>query len=198
MAYNGRWKEAEDGVTLEDVDPEIFSIFLHWLYAQCLPIFHDEIIRFARGTPAAKGDREVCKWSHLLVLKAYVFGDRFMAQKFKDHARNLCVNLVGEASPFYELVIYAFPNLCADDPLLDFLVDMPCLLWDPTCDRGEQPALRDKLPNHFLVRVMLRNFELKKQPIAIEDINLCSYHVHDSKEEREDCIHNPAKKAETT
>jgi hypothetical protein len=41
-AYNGRWKEAEDGVVLEDVEVEIFNIFVHWLYAQKLPKIADE------------------------------------------------------------------------------------------------------------------------------------------------------------
>jgi hypothetical protein len=28
-AYNGLWKEAEDGVTLDDIDTDVFDIFVH-------------------------------------------------------------------------------------------------------------------------------------------------------------------------
>jgi hypothetical protein len=36
-AFNGRWIEAEEDVKLEDIDVEVFELFVHWLYAQELP-----------------------------------------------------------------------------------------------------------------------------------------------------------------
>ncbi|KAF1835098.1 hypothetical protein BDW02DRAFT_455322, partial [Decorospora gaudefroyi] len=72
-AYNGRWKEAEEGVTLEDVEIEVFNFFVHWLYTQQLPA-----LRYFHDATDSNG----------LLLKTCVFGDRFLAPVFRRLVHN--------------------------------------------------------------------------------------------------------------
>jgi len=108
-AYNGHWKEAEDGVALDDINPAVFNIFVHWLYAQEVPSAAAGLFRIAGVTP--KEEIMLKKESHSLAIKAYVFGDRFMASRFKCLLNNWYVDEKQTAAPYYEDVIYAFSHL---------------------------------------------------------------------------------------
>jgi hypothetical protein len=122
-----------------------------------------------------------------ILIKARVFGDRFLALAFKRDTYNCFVTLKGSNPPWYEYVKYAFGNLPEDDLLLTFMVDMQCISWQPDSDDEEEVVHRVPLPPAFLVRVMIRNYELKETPMARQDIDLCSYHYHESDKEREAC-----------
>jgi hypothetical protein len=187
-AYNGRWKEAEGGVALDDVEPEVFNIFIHWLYAQTLPKGVTGLFGIA-GIVDSDSHKRITI-NHFLSVKSYVFGDRFMALNFKRIARNHHIDLKSESAPWYKHAIYAFANLQGDDPFLAYLVDMHCICWYPEVDETDEVETRAELPNLFLVRVMLRSHELKDIPATKlkRDLNLCtSYHDHESDKERQEC-----------
>lgn len=177
-AYNGRWKESEDGVELEDVEPEVFGIFVHWLYLQRMPK-NDRSFFHLTGSDIPKHNR-------LLLLKACVFGDRFMAFSFKKAAHNQYI----DSSNFvlwYEHVIYAFGNLAGDDLLLKAMVGLHCYQWSPDQDEEDELALRAELPHSFLVSVMIRQQELLTALWDTYSFDVCQYHLHDSNEERQAC-----------
>jgi hypothetical protein len=78
-AFNGSWKEAEDRiVTLEDVGPVTFGIFVEWLYTQNMPTF-DVFVEM--GAPTKAEDRDDDPYITALT-QALVFGDRFLAHTF--------------------------------------------------------------------------------------------------------------------
>lgn len=155
--YNGSWKEVHEGVTLPDVEPEIFNIFVNWLYSQVVPSERADILRVSE-TPLPKdhGIYPVCKF---LILKATVLGDYLMAVRLKRQAHNVFVDLCHGCGPMYEHVNYAFGNLPQDDLPLDLLVEHQCCNWIPEMDAGNEKE-RYQLLNTFLVRLMRKNFEL--------------------------------------
>jgi hypothetical protein len=184
-AYNGRWKESEEGVVLADVEIEVFNIFLHWLYTKEIPRKRYELLRVA--LPAANYSGPCRKFVLYLLVKSCAFGDRFLAPKFKQDSHNQLVNL-SKSAPFYELVNYAFKNLNEDDELLRFFVDSHCYHWYPELDDADEQIVRAQLPNPFLVRVMIKLFELKKSSMT-QCLDKCSYHYHGSDEERRNCTY---------
>jgi hypothetical protein len=184
-AYNGQWKESESGVALEDVETEVFKIFLHWLYAQDLPDTLRDL-----SLISGVGDGQL---SQLSLIQACVFGDRFLAPRFKQHAHNMYVDLNPNELPYYNNIKYAFQHLNEGDPLLTFFVDLQCIFWSPTFDSDDEVNDRALLPVEFLVRVMLRFQELKKSPVAEADVDYCFHHVHGSNKERTACPLNKKK-----
>jgi len=182
-AYNGRWKEVEDGVSLDMVEPVVFNIFLHWLYMQRLPDTLSEIYAISGGV-AGKSERCL-----LSLLKSCVFGDRFLAPHFHKAVHNLFVDL-HQGSPWNSHIHYAFENLAEDDSLLQFLVEAQCLYWDPDIDDDDEIAARKLLSQDFLVRTMVRFSGLLSSATDPEATMLCEYHCHDSPEERNACPHN--------
>jgi hypothetical protein len=193
-AYNGRWRESEEGVVLTDIEPEMFNIFLHWLYTQKYPDSCSELIRIADKCMSGNGPEY--REENLLVMKSCVFGDRFGAPRFKQDAHNLFVDLY-QVAPFYANVNYAFENLSENDELLRFLVDTHCLYWFPELDDEEEKTLQKQLPNSFLLQVMYRTYEIRKNPAKTVRLDICSYHHHMSNEEREACPHYEGEKAKT-
>jgi hypothetical protein len=179
--HNGQWKEAEDGVSLDMVEPIVFNIFLHWLYMQRLPDTLSEIYSISGGVA---GELDRCLLS---LLKSCVFGDRFLVPRFHNVVHNLFVDL-HQGPPWLPHIHYAFENLAEDDSLLEFLVEAQCLFWDPRMDDEDEIAARKLLPQAFLVQTMVRFSTLSSYGIDPNDtIMLCDYHRHDSAMERIDC-----------
>jgi hypothetical protein len=178
-ALNGSWMEAEDRtITLDDVEPGTFNVFVDWLYSQKFPTTDKD------WQVVTETEDE----SDLNIIKTCAFGDRFMVPKLFQDANNHYVDAKLNLS-LYSIVIYAFNNLRSDTPLLKFLVDLHCAVWQRTCDDTDEDekALQPQLPNDFLVRVMYRYSELRETKIDGTELDRCSYHVHTSDEEREEC-----------
>ncbi|KAF2175249.1 hypothetical protein K469DRAFT_611324, partial [Zopfia rhizophila CBS 207.26] len=71
-AMNRDWKESKQRlVHLEDDDPDMFQLYLHWLYRGTLPVRIDE--------PGPVGNSE-----YLQLAKAYILGDKLQDGDFKD------------------------------------------------------------------------------------------------------------------
>ncbi|CAN9136776.1 unnamed protein product [Alternaria alternata] len=62
---------AVEGVTLEDVEVEVFSIFVHWLYTQQMPTYEDN------------RKYDISEDFGFMLLKAYVFANRFLIADFE-------------------------------------------------------------------------------------------------------------------
>jgi hypothetical protein len=203
-AYNGRWREAEEGVVLADIEPEVFNLFLHWMYTQNIPSSDYDIASIAY--PSFVDDFANMDFTNFftdfkdivtcdfLTLKSCIFGDRFLAPKFKEAAHNAFVDLRGHNPPMYEHVIYAFEHLQEEDLMLALLVDTHSMYWQPVYFKAEQELQQAELPHSFLLRVMTRTYELKTnnglpgaQGNGFSGIDICSYHYHDSEYEREAC-----------
>src|SRR5204862_7738693 len=71
-AMSNNWREAmERAVKLEDDDPDIFRLYLHWLYRGTLPCRREE--------PGHPGNIE-----YIQLAKAYVLGDKLQDGRFQD------------------------------------------------------------------------------------------------------------------
>lgn len=68
----GNWTESESrSVKFEDQDPEVFQLYLNWLYRERLPVRND--------SPGHDGNAE-----YIQLAKAYVLGDFLQDRKFKN------------------------------------------------------------------------------------------------------------------
>ncbi|KAI9928693.1 hypothetical protein MW887_001910 [Aspergillus wentii] len=71
-AMAGKWRESlQRTVKLPDEEPNIFTLYLHWLYYGALPVYCDK--------PGLAGNSE-----YLELAKAYVLGDKLLDSKFQD------------------------------------------------------------------------------------------------------------------
>jgi hypothetical protein len=178
-AIRGAWKEAEAKVIpLEDIEPGVFNVFANWLYSQELP---------HRDDWAAVADIEMeTIFSYkvlMLMLKALVFGDRFMAPKFYRKINNQLTDELIRSHPSYNIVIYAFNNLPAEKQVLKVLVDTHCRFWSPAMDNNEEAALKVELPHEFLLKVM----EAYAGGARKKKLNVCDYHEHENDAEKAQC-----------
>lgn len=120
-------------------------------------------------------------------LKAYVFGDRFLVPEFRRAVNNSFVGhkLYQQASKLYSLAIYAFENIPADRPILQFLVDKHCFEWVADLDTKYDLEYYQKLPHNFLVRVMRRYNSLYLN--SGHGFEEGCYLEHTSNEEKAEC-----------
>ncbi|CAI6338688.1 unnamed protein product [Periconia digitata] len=148
-AFNGHWRESNGTVVMDDVDPSVFNVFVHWLYAQDLPNDEEEWIRVAvlphNGNPP------------MSALEACAFGDRILAPKFFEAAWNAYVNMTWESDvgTSYEEVRFVSDNLPAKDFLMQYLVLDQCRKWYHTTTTENlrfEDLARENLPNEFMAR----------------------------------------------
>ena len=121
------------------------------------------------------------------LVRAYVFGDRFLAPEFRRAVNNASVKHTPRgASFFYEdgcfSVAYAFENIQPSSVLLQHLVDMYCTAWNEDID-DFNPQTFDDLPNSFIRRVIQR---LKCYCRHTEE-KRC-YLEHASEQEKKKCL----------
>jgi hypothetical protein len=160
-AYNGRWKESDEGVSLEDVEVEVFNVFVHWLYTQQLPEDKDfrDIANINNKGQIDNEDHEC----DTVLLKAFVFGNRFLVADFERITHNHLADWLTDyifGVP-YELVILAYEVLPSDSRILGAMAEMQCLNWSPREDGNEKKQIRVNLPKDFLIQVMIRQSELR-------------------------------------
>jgi hypothetical protein len=180
-APRGAWKEAEERiVSLVDIELGTFNYYATWLYRQEVPRYKRDWIAVVEAE-AKEVDVDNL---HLLMLKALVFGDRFMVPKFYREVNNRLIERLIEMPSSYANIIYAFDNLTAKKPLLKVLVDAHCDFWEPGRDDDADIALKAKLPREFLLRVM----DAYAEGATAEDMNVCDYHEHKNDDEKAKCM----------
>jgi hypothetical protein len=187
-ALTGHFKEAENKcVVLEDDDPQVFELFVHWLYHKRFPTKDDAADLFAAWT--AEDDYGGSKAGNLICL--YVFCDKYDIPLLKiriiddlfDDIESQDVGL-----PSTKQVNFAFNKLPYDSPLCRCLVDMYCYsahgsVWDGLETSG--------YPWPFLTRILQRYALLATQDtIAQYTLNPCDYHEHRDHAERLACTYN--------
>ena len=164
----------------------MFNLFIHWLYTQTLPTDATPILRIAEEIVPES------VWT--LILKSSVFGDRFLAPVFRRLAHNNFVDLhltntVGARSGVaYSRIIWGFENLPADSLLLAMMVDLQCTVWKVADDSKSEQDLMLKLPHEFLLKVMATQSEFKQQSVTAAKLRACSYHLHETDEEKQACL----------
>ncbi|KAH7094574.1 hypothetical protein FB567DRAFT_600176 [Paraphoma chrysanthemicola] len=192
--FNGPWKEAKEGVVrLSDIEPSVFSLFVHWLYSQQLPpilkdweyvldmefssLFHYYSIRYA-----------VC-------IKAYIFGDRFIAPGFRRAAHNMFATDFQRNNMWYysrvPSITLAFANIPSNRVILQLIADNYRLRWetDELPLWVFTPTEQARLPGALLTRIMRSYREVGKGTKAEETALFQSrcYLEHQDEEEKGKC-----------
>ncbi|KAF2847953.1 hypothetical protein T440DRAFT_369496, partial [Plenodomus tracheiphilus IPT5] len=171
-ALNGPWKEAQNRVVkFEDVECDTFDLFIEWLYTQQLP--HN------RANENSIQSVNFDSAQQLSSIEASIFGDRVLAREFQKAVLWSLANYIvtDGASPNYDVIIRAFRNLPAGDPIIGLLIDAQCSNYRPALDtesNGEL-QLQSKLPNAFLVGVMKRYCEVLASPGKEIVMDQCDY-----------------------
>ncbi|KAF2998171.1 hypothetical protein E8E13_003250 [Curvularia kusanoi] len=179
-AFKEPGEEAEeDLVRLQDIEPDIFHIFLYWMYFQELP---------------GQSVENIAQFQMARV-KAHIFGDRFIAHGFLKVVRYDFVDVMFEGQMLYcNTVIYGWNNLPSHDPLRELFVD---LLVRDLCfaDSNHPPEqLMKKLPKAFLLAFMIKVLEEEDEGVMAGNIgdrrgcvSRCEYHGHEYDEDFEEC-----------
>ena len=165
-AYNGLWKEAVEGVTLEDVEVEVFSIFVHWLYTQQMPTYEDN------------RKYDISEDFGFMLLKAYVFANRFLIADYERIVHNLFIDHIFDCEcAMYKQIIFAYENLPKDSLILELMVETQCLYWSTTLDNEVETQSRLDLPKEFFIQVMVRFAELRDRRIGSKEFRLEDFYM---------------------
>ena len=131
----------------DDIDPEIFSTFTHFIYAKLTN----------NTSPIGP-----LKSGHSFV-NIYVLADRLLVPDPKVAILDKAHELYDLRPPHHETVATAFDNLPANDPYLSLLVDAWVVKKDNLGkSEEEKEAAMESLPKEFLYRVVERMQEVGK------------------------------------
>jgi hypothetical protein len=125
-ALQGPWAEAEDKkITLDDVEPNIFDIFVNWISTKKLPLTGPKWVLNSNGDRAG-----------VVMIKALIFSERFLVAKFRRAVNNCFLGrYIGlSGTPSFAAVILAYESLPPNFPILQMLVDKHCMSWKKAKD----------------------------------------------------------------
>lgn len=120
--------------------------------------------------------------------RAYIFGDRFLAARFRKAINAAIVDdiksCVLNAYKFMRLIRNAYDNVPASCPIIQLLVDQFCDNWEERDD--DEDSLVNALPDKFLSRAFRRFMQLKQasrktKSAGISNMKRCYYeHITDA------------------
>lgn len=172
-AMKAYWETSTSGsVTLKEEDPEVFEVYLHWLYCETLPVQND--------SPGQEGNTE-----YVQLAKAYALGEMLQDVNFKDAVLDaILIKSQSEASdgrnwypvgPAIRCIYEGTPESSAARRLL---VDM--YTYHGHGDWLTEWASKDDLPKQFLLDLAIA--ALQKRPRPPESLahkaGTCEYHEH--------------------
>ncbi|WAO97088.1 Hypothetical protein NCS54_01479400 [Fusarium falciforme] len=145
-AVLGGWRESEEGlVRLESDSPDVFNVYMQWLYYRTIPVRIDE--------PGIRGNAE-----YMLLAKAFVLGDKLQDGGFQDAVMDAMVDKTSsEASdsqkwfPVGPVIRFIYENTLASSKARLFLVDV--YTFHGHGNWLTDWATQDDLPKEFLFDV---------------------------------------------
>ncbi|KAJ8111033.1 hypothetical protein OPT61_g6274 [Boeremia exigua] len=193
-ALRGPWKEADEGVArLVEIETPEFNLFVHWLYTQQVPDHKKDCAMWDHIVNGKHSNRMFLSRSQyqlptLTLLRAYVLGDRLLAEEFRRLTNNHLVegdSTVGfnpmESLPSIE---WAFENIRSDRSILQYLANEFCNNWFPEGDDTDDIDALSKLPTKFVLRLLRRLGYLRQS--SIEEGKTC-YLEHFTEAEEKAC-----------
>lgn len=171
-AMNGNWETSTNrSVNLGEEDPELFDLYLHWLYSQTLLAQND--------SPGHAGNAE-----YLQLAKAYVLGDMIQDAKFKDAVLDAMLfksrSLASDGKYWYPVgpvIRYIYDRTLESSKARRLLVDMYTYHgqgnWLTTW------ASEDDLPKQFLFDLAAAMLDIRPclKQLALT-AGRCEYHEH--------------------
>jgi hypothetical protein len=121
----------------------------------------------------------------MLLVKLYIFADRFGIPELQNRANNhLIWNFIGaETSLWHEMIIHAFDNIPANRKILQAIVDARCACWGDEDDGPEDQGGQTMLPHDFLLRTSLRYKDLMNGK-AFDELQAWDYYEFGSEAEK--------------
>lgn len=170
-ALSGAWQESrERTVRLPEDEPEIFAIYVHWLYYGTVPVVCDETVEM-KGV------------EYLNLAKAYTLGDKLMDVGFQDATIDAIVDAsqVGLADgslwyPGMQIVQYVYHNTKESASIRTMLVDMFLMAGTGTWLRETKD--RSTVPQPFLFELAAELLDLRGG--IRSTIEPSKYHIHGS------------------
>lgn len=168
---NGEWRESKErSIRFASNDPEVFQIYIHWLYLHTLPVRID--------LPGLAGNSE-----YVQLANAYVLGDMLLDTDFKDAVIDAIINKTRSTAsdgqnwyPVGPVIRCIYENTRESSKAR-------CLLVDLYVNYAEGYWLRelatwDDLPKEFLFDVANAALDRRQRPASYSIIDTCEYHEH--------------------
>ncbi|KUL85134.1 hypothetical protein ZTR_06255 [Talaromyces verruculosus] len=175
-AMSGAWLEsAQHTIQLPEDEPEIFGIYVYWLYYGTLPVYCDK-----PGPPANQ--------EYLKLVKAYTLGDKLMDTGFQNAAIDAIVEKSTSKTldehewfPVTEVVEFAYNNTHKSAPVRRLLVDLHVsVAQGDWLDFGN--FNRERVPQPFLFELSAKLLDLRGG--TRPKIKASNYHVYDLNDEK--------------
>lgn len=167
------WGTSSTGsLTLKEEDPEVFEIYLHWLYCQTLPVQNDN--------PGFEGNTE-----YVQLAKAYVLGEMLQDVDFKDTVLDaILIKSRSKASdgqtwfPVGPAIRYIYDGTPESSAARRLLVDL--YTYNGRAEWLTQWANKDELPKEFLLDLAVATLAKRPRPPAslAQKAGACEYHEH--------------------
>lgn len=167
------WETSTSGsVTLKEEDPEVFDVYLNWLYCGTLPVQND--------SPGQEGNTE-----YVLLAKSYALGEMLQDVNFKDavldaifiksHSKASDGHCWFPVGPVIRCIYEGTPESSAARRLL---VDLYTYYG-----RGKwltEGANKDDLPKQFLLDLAIAALSTRDRPPETKapKVGTCEYHEH--------------------
>ncbi|KAL6900427.1 hypothetical protein GGI43DRAFT_383903 [Trichoderma evansii] len=170
-AMNAYWGTSTSGsVTLKEEDPEVFEVYLHWLYYETLPVQND--------SPGLEGNIE-----YIQLAKSYALGEMLQDVNFKDAvldamlAKSRFKQSDGRSwfpvGPAIRCIYEGTPESSAARRLL---VDM--YTYSGHGEWLTEWANKDDLPKQFLLDLAIALLKKRLHPLVALKVGTCEYHEH--------------------
>jgi len=150
-AFNGGFKEARTRkYEMKDTNPDVFRVFVQWLYSQKVThIHHDDIGQWHDDmTAEEKQEHEnICDPQTTIQIQLWVLAEKLLIPRLQNELMDV-FGLVGLTcfNPFEYRVEYIYQHT-ADSPLRRFVVKMSA--WSR--DSNEYKTYRNLYPYEFLL-----------------------------------------------
>lgn len=108
-ALAGEWKEALNRtVEMPSDDPDVFAVYMHWLYCGTIPIlYHKE-------RHSIKGDEFFSSAEHYALVKAYILGDKILDPRFQNAIIDAIAEKVNKVNTI--ALVHMLSDMCTKTP----------------------------------------------------------------------------------
>ncbi|KAF2142520.1 uncharacterized protein K452DRAFT_20115 [Aplosporella prunicola CBS 121167] len=204
-ALQGNFREATEGLVLEDVSVDTFKVFLDWAYMGTVPDWPDH--SFICSCKCCTADKSSCVHDEATlmsgdpvslealdleahyrtrtaaeIMDAYIFAYQYDIR----HYRNDLFDAIhaayqyGDSLPSYSIVLKAFEHMAPSSPVCRYLIDVYARNYDRSSDDGHRHELiiRRHLPNDFLLPLLLKKMDGCDEKYTPWDEDYCRYHEH--------------------
>lgn len=171
-AMSGDWSESKSrSVRLANEEPEVFHLYMQWLYRDTLPVRND--------SPGLEGNAE-----YLQLAKAYVLGDLLQDGNFKDAVLDAMIERTTSKLsdgkmwfPVGPVIRHIYDNTMKSSEARRLLVDM--YTQTGRSDWLRNWACPEDLPKEFLYDLAIAVLDKRSQPeIPAGSPDPCAYHQH--------------------